>query len=478
MQVIDLQKTELTADTRDIIYNSLDTLNTFALYDHFNKTIPAWGKAVGRYSEKMLGPVLTMMRRGILIDTKARDEVVAELEERRVKVRQTFDTICEGVVGTDINLNSDQQLKWLFYSALAIPEVISTKKGENKVTTDRGALEKIAKEYARGKPFALLILRVRDLEKQIEMLSKGLSETNRFHSSYNLAGTDTFRLSSSEHPFRIGSNAQNVNPNARRIFVPDPGYVMFQADQQGAESRLVSYLTGDENYIKACEGGDAHTMVASMVFGFEPIRDLAEREYMRGKSYRQFAKVGSHSCNYMVGPNTLAKNLGIDLDTAQQFQTVYYKRFPKIAAWHQWVAKQLQEKGWLQSPLGMKRVFWDRRWDNSTLRQAVAFGPQSTVGVLTNMSIHNLWERFEGKPGAPVQVLANVHDGIVGQVRADMADELWPQIIDCITIPFEVEDISGKRRTITIPYDLEVGGNWDKRSEINSSGLIKWKRKI
>jgi DNA polymerase-1 len=466
-----------TPENQDIIYNSTDNLQTMALKELFDGgLIPDWAKPTYRYSELMLGPIMTMMRRGVAIDMQKRDEIVSGLQARVAKVRHTYDTICERLFGTIINSASFTQLQVLFYQFLGIPEQTKSKKGEVKVAADREVLERIAKDYPRGAVFANLILRLRELEKQIEFLTKTLSPDNRFHTAFNIAGTSTFRLSSSEHPLRLGGNGQNVNPLSRRAFVPDPGYIMFQADQQGAEARLVSYLTGDENYIKACEGGDAHTMVASMVFGFEPKRDLAEREYKRGKSYRQFAKVGSHSCNYMVGPTTLAKSLGIDHESAEQFQAIYYKKFPSIARWHSHIAKQIAEKGWLENPFGVRRMFWGRRWDNATLREAVAYGPQSTVGMLTNLSIYNLWHRYEGQPGAPVQIMLNVHDGIVGQVREDMAEKLWPEILDCITIPFEVEDIHGKRRTITIPYDLETGYSWDKYdAETNPKGLKKWK---
>lgn len=466
-----------TAANQEIIYNSLDNMQTMALKELFDGgLIPDWAKPTYRYSELMLGPIMTMMRRGVAIDLAKRDEIVSGLQARAINVRHTFDTICERLFGTAINPASFTQLQVLFYQFLGIPEQTKSKKGEVKVAADREVLERIAKDYPRGAVFANLILRIRELEKQIEFLTKNLSPDGRFHSSYNIAGTETFRLSSSEHPLRIGGNGQNVPPDARSCFIPDPGYIMFQADQQGAEARLVAYRSGDENYILACESGDAHTMVAAMVFGFEPIREIAEREYRRGKSYRQTAKSGSHGTNYYGKPYTLAKQMGVDIETAEQFQANYFKRFKQIAEWHSHVAYQLQTQGWLENPFGMRRTFWGRRWDDATLREAIAFYPQSAVGVLTNLSIFNLWKRYEGQPGAPVQILANVHDGIVGQVREDLAEKLWPEILDCITVPFEVEDIKGKRRMVTIPYDLETGYNWDKYdAKTNPKGLKKWK---
>lgn len=463
-----------TPENQEIIYNSLDTMQTMALKETFDGgLIPDWAKPGYTYSELMLGPILTMMRRGVQIDTARRDLLVAALQERAAKVQANLDYVCETLWGTSFNHNSTPQLIFLFYSLLAIPEQTKSKKGETKVATDREVLERISRDYIRGAFFANHILRIRDLEKQIEFLSKKLSPANRFHASFNIAGTETFRLSSSEHPFRIGSNLQNIPKEARTCFVADPGYLLFYSDQQGAEARIVAYLSGDENYIAAVEGGDSHTMVASMVFGFAPDRELAEREYYRGYSYRDITKRGAHGSNYYGKPYTLAQQMKVETEVATAFQALYFRRFPGISDWHVWVAKQLQTKGYLTTPFGMRRTFWNRRWDDSTLREAIAFVPQHCVGVLMNIGIYNLWERFEGK--GDVQILLNLHDAVLGQVRIDKAEELLPQVLECLRFPFPATDIKGITREIIIPFDVEIGYNWGKASDKNPDGLKKWR---
>lgn len=467
-----------TPENQEIIYNSLDTMQTMALKEIFDEGLmPDWAQPGIKYSELMLGPILTMMRRGVQIDVERRDQLIAKLEVERQKLEGFFDHICLSLFDTTVNYNSTPQLKVLFYTFLGIPEITKSKKGEVKVGTDRETLEKISSTYPRGAAFANLILGIRDLEKQIEFLSKRLSPTNRFHASFNIAGTETFRLSSSEHPFRIGSNLQNIPKEARSCFVADPGYTLFYSDQQGAEARIVAYLSGDENYIAAVEGGDSHTMVASMVFGFPPDRELAEREYYRGYSYRDITKKGAHGSNYYGKPFTLAQQMKVETVVAEQFQAQYFKRFPGISNWHAWVAKQLQTKGYMVTPFGLRRTFWGRRWDDATLRTAIAFVPQHCVGVLMNVGIYNLWERFEGKPDGDVQILLNLHDAVLGQVRTDKMDELLPQILECLRFPFPVEDIHGKTREVLIPFDVEVGHNWNKEGPTNPGGLKKWRPK-
>jgi DNA polymerase-1 len=478
MKVLHLNGLEITTDNQEIVYNAEDTLKTFALKRIFDEgVVPEWAKPVYGYSEKMLGPILTVMRRGYKIDIAKRDRLVEVLESRRTKVIGTFARLCVELFGTTVNWNSTPQLKTLFYSFLGIPEQTKNKKGEVKVATDREVLERIAASYPRGAVFANLILRVRDIEKQIEFLTKKLSPENRFHCAYNIAGTETGRLSSSEHPFRIGSNGQNLNPATRVCFVADPGYVLFYSDQQSAESRLVAYLSGDENYIAAVEGGDSHTMVASMVFGFPAERALADRTFYRDFSYRDIAKRAGHACNYYAKPYTIAKNAMVEQAIAEQFQALYFKKFSRIAEWHAWVSRRLQEFGWLETPLGFRRTFWGRRWDDATLREAIAFVPQSTVGLLTNIGLHRLWDRFEGKPEADVMILGNIHDAVIGQVREDKVAEYVPQILDCLHFPFPIKDIAGNVRQALIPYEIEIGKNFGKFGPDNPDGIKKWKIK-
>ena len=465
-----------TPANQEIVYNALDVMQTMGLKEIFDEgLLPEWSKPGFQYSELMLGPIMTMMRRGVQINVERRDRLVKALKERTVKVQANFDCVCEGIWGTTVNHNSTPQLTFLFYVLLAIPEQTKSKKGETKVATDREVLERIAKDYPRGAFFANHILRIRDLEKQVEFLTKKLSPSNRFHASFNIAGTETFRLSSSEHPFRIGSNLQNIPKEARTCFAADPGYTLFYSDQQGAEARIVAYLAGDPNYIEAVEGGDSHTMVASMVFGFAPDRELAEREYYRGYSYRDITKKGAHGSNYYGKPFTLAQQMKVETAVAEAFQAQYFRRFPGISDWHVWTAKQLQTKGYLVTPFGIRRNFWDRRWDDATLREAIAFIPQHCVGVLMNIGIYRIWERFEGKPGADVQILLNLHDAVLGQVRIDKAAELLPQVLECLRFPFPITDIKGTTREIVIPFDVECGYNWGKHGPDNLEGLKKWR---
>lgn len=459
------------------IYNGLDALLTHEVNSCLTREMATTPYANGVYAHErgLLGPVMTMMRRGVLVDGAARDHAVTGpggLNERITKVQATLDEFTGVVWGKPLNVNSYPQLKRFFFDELAIPPIVSHKKGETKISIDRDALEKISKDYVRGRPFANLILRLRDLMKQRDTLTKGLDADGRWRCSFNIGGTETGRFSSSASPFRTGSNLQNIDPALRYIFVPDPGYRLCYLDLQGAEARAVAYLSGDEEYINAVESSDCHTLVAAMVFGIANERSSAEQLFYRGFSYRDMSKRGQHGSNYYGTPRTMASHLKVETKLMEDFQRAYFKRFPGIRLWHEAVARQLQSEGWIETPFGRRRYFWNRLRDDTTLRAAIAFVPQSLIADCLNAGLYKVWYNLEPR----LQLLAQCHDALVFQVPDNNEGiELIKQAKDLMTVCQDVTDIHGVTRNMVIPVDVEWGSNWSKKSANNPNGLVKFK---
>ena len=445
---------------QQMIYNGLDGMLTLEV----DKAIPS--TPTYHFERALLPLALTMMERGIRIDLAKRDEMVAYLRAIHDKVLANFNYITQHVWGITINPRSYLQMQDLLYKKLYLPEVISSKKGERKISTDRDALERLGRDYARARPIADHLLRLRDLEKTIDALTKKLSPEGRWHANFNIAGTDTGRWSSSSHPFGWGSNLQNIDDYVRRIFVPDPGHIFFNCDQQGAEARVVGYVAGDEGYIKAIESGDVHTMVAAMVFGFEPRRELADRKYYREMSYRDIAKRAAHGSNYGGTPRTIAQVLKVEIKLIEEFQHRYFKAFPNIRKWQIWVAEQIQTVRRLETPFGRIRNFWDNPRDDATIRAAIAFVPQSTEGDLTSRGLLAIHENLPD-----VMVLNNIHDAAFGQIPLPLKDQLLPRIVETLTYPLKVKDIWGNIREMLIPWEYQSGMNWGKRKKDNPDGL-------
>ena len=177
-----------------------------------------------------------------------------------------------------------------------------------------------------------MILAIRDLEKQCQTLSKDLAEGDRWAAAYNVAGTDTGRWSSSDHPLRHSANVQNIDPSIRQVFIAEADHYLVYCDLAGAEARAVAYLSKDKNYIKAVEESDVHSQVASMVFGMPPDRGKTgvDKEFYRGFTYRDIAKRLTHGTNYYGSARTLAIAAQVETKFVQVVSTQILQKF----SWH------------------------------------------------------------------------------------------------------------------------------------------------
>ncbi len=452
------------------VYNGMDTMLTHELSYKLEELVKPVQTSAD-FSHKLLGPVLSMMHRGFRMDTTKIDGLVLDRQERIAKLKATLNEFANWVWGKDLNHNSNPQLKEFLYNQLALPVITRMDKGEEKVSTDEKALLYLAHNYVRAKPFCEIILRIKELKGELDVLATTLVN-GRFLYSFNIGGTDTFRYSSSKHPTRFGRNIQNITGDLRQVFIPDEGYTLVSCDLKGAESRAVAYLSGDENYIKANESSDVHTMVASMVWGFPPERQLADRVFERGLTYRFLAKKAGHGSSYGGTPKTLATQIGVPVKLIEGFQNDFFKTFPGLREWQQWVAMEIQSKGLLVTPFGRRRVFWDRRWDDATVRAAIAYGPQSLIGDWAHVQEYKIWYEFEPE----VQLLANGHDAVIFQIPTDKVAELLPRVLESITFPLEVTDIKGIKRQLVVPVETKIGHNWaDYDPDKNPNGLKEWK---
>ncbi len=434
---------------------------------------------------QMQAPLLEMMLRGTLIDRTHRDRVIKEFTAKLKQLEEKWARLCcEGLdLPNPVNWRSPLQVKILFYGILGIPEIRKRNAdGKMMPSTDRETMEKL-RNYFLAEPFANFILAMRDIQKGLGFLKTELDADSRIRCNFNIAGTNTGRLSSSFSDFGTGTNLQNIDRNLRYIFVPDPGYVFVNIDLEQADSRNVGALAwnmfyeshGPEfagAYLDACESGDLHTQVCRMAWseldwGDDPSawRAVADQTAYRTYSYRDMAKKLGHGTNYYGQPKTMAGHTKVPVDQIQTFQSRYFEAFPCIPAWHNETIRLLQTTGQLTTLFGRRRSFFNDLRGQSTINAAIAYCPQSMTGDEINLGMLNLWHdpRF--------QLLIQVHDSILLQIEQDAVNELVPLALDMlqVTIPL----VAG--REFSVPLEAEVGWNWGKASAANPLGLSKWK---
>jgi DNA polymerase I-like protein with 3'-5' exonuclease and polymerase domains len=121
---------------------------------------------------------------------------------------------------------------------------------------------------------------------------------------------------------------------------------------------------------------------------------------------------------------------------------------------------------------GRRRFFFGRPTEDSTIREAIAYAPQSMTADEINLGLLNLFRTNK------VQLLVQVHDSLLFQYPEELEDEIIPLALDCLKVPLRLRH----GREFVVPVDAKVGWNWgdttvDKNNAItgNEDGLMKWK---
>ena len=471
---------EIWPEDSDItVYNGLDALTTFELNTK-QKSFP--GGLLADYELGLQACTMEMMLRGFKVDPAARELATKNAREKLIHTQRILKRLCEAVLHTDYNPklpNSNQQLRRLFYDTMGIPQIKKYSKGEISFPMDRDALEQL-ENYFYPRPIINAVLLHRDLEGVLEVLEKQISPDMRWRCSYNIAGTATWRFSSSQTGLGDGGNFQNITEELRRPFIADRGMKLCGIDREQVESREVGWfcgtVLGDWSYLDAIETGDVHTLVCRYCWPELPWtgdpsidRAIADRKFYRHLSYRDMAKKYGHGSNYMGTARTMAQHTKTSTPLAQQFQDRYFAAFSCIPRMHTYIARELQIKRYLINSFGARRDFFDRPESPETIRSAVAHMFQSAAALRTNLGMWRLWKHM----GSRIQLLAQLHDAVYFQFSLDdREDEVLQQAMRLLEI-WLTDPNSGRR--YTVPGEAQVGFNWAHRFKYAEDGTkIEW----
>lgn len=483
------------------IYNGYDCCITMEVFEVLEPQLDPVAAATYRTSMETLGPVLEMMLEGLPVNQSARDRSYRHYSDRLSGLEARWRKLCTEGLGipadrssrkgrspTPVNIASPKDVQFLFHEVLQVPEVKKRKKGANiaTVTTDRAVLESFRNHYY-AEPFVNFVLAMRDAGKAMGFLRTPLDADSKIRCSFNVAGTDTGRLSSSFSDMGTGTNLQNVSGKQKDIFCAEPGWVIVDVDLEQGDSRGVGALCWEffreshgeafaGAYLDACESGDLHTSVCRMAWpgldwGDDPKgwKKVAGQLAYRDKSYRDLAKVLGHGSNYMGQPNTMAGHTKTPAPIIQEFQQAYFAAFPCIQAWQQETIRRVQSTSQLTTLWGRRRYFWNDLTKQSTLNAAIAYDPQSTTGEFTNRGMIQLF-RLRNRLNLPIRFLLQVHDSLVFMVKEETINETIPQILDYLRV---VKRLGGGR-DFTIPHGCKVGWNYGSASDQNPHGLKSW----
>jgi DNA polymerase-1 len=397
--------------------------------------------------EQPLVPVLQRMeRRGVRIDREMLRVQSGEIGLRLLEVQAQ----AHAEAGTEFNVESPKQLQQILFEKLQLPVLRKTPTGQPSTAED--VLEELAGDYALPR----LVLEYRGLAKLRSTYTEKLPgqinpATGRVHTSYHQAVAATGRLSSTD------PNLQNIpirTPEGRRIrqaFVAPPGWKLLAADYSQIELRIMAHLSADAGLLRAFAGdADIHQATAAEVFGVAPEAVNADQ--------RRSAKAINFGLIYGMSAFGLARQLGIDRGAAQRYVDAYFARYPGVKAYMDATRARARREGYVETVFGRRLYLPEINSKNRALQQyaersAINAPMQGTAADIIKraMLAVDAWCEAE-RP--PVQLIMQVHDELVLEVRADFIEPATERLRAAMS--------SAAALAVPLKVDVGVGDNWDQ----------------
>lgn len=416
------------------IYNCTDAVRTLAINEVLDSVVVALGvQEVNKFQQHLRYLALKCMNQGFLVHQENKRAFSFQMLEE-VAQRNAF---IEHVVGHPLNIQSPLQMQQFFYGEMAMTPIVDKKSG-SKTTNDQ-ALQLIAQREPILAPMCRKIAELRTLKVlHSTFIEAGVDPDGRMRTSFNVAGTDTYRFASKKNPFGGGCNFENVTkggesedgmeiPNIRKIFRFDPGYTGFDTDLDSADLRIVTWESNCQWMKEQFKNGRKPYVEVMKEYYRDPTKNKNSKEYPMFKAL-------CHGTNYLGTAAGIAPRIGLLVHETERIQKWYYEMCPEIRKWQEEIKKQVAGRRYIQNAYGYKFHFFDRI-QGTIFNQAVAWIPQSTVSCLIN----RIWEAIDNNL-PEVIILNQVHDSLVGQFETHLGDWAKRRIIEESNIPIPYDD--------------------------------------
>ena len=288
-------------------------------------------------------------------------EVAGAFDELRVKHPDKFNKISE-LGDIKINIASNAQLVILFYDVLKL----DPPKGQRSVGEEQ--LKQL------HHPLVDCILEYRGMSKllstYIEAIPNHIAKKDgKLHANFNQYGAKTGRFSSSDPNLQnIPSKTKKLSDGTvidaghdiRQMFIAGEGNVIIGGDFSQQEPRCLAHMSQDENMINAyLHGKDLYATIASKLYNkpYEECKEFRPDGTVNpeGKQRRSSVKPILLGIMYGRGVNSIAEQMNITKEEAQQVINDFYKQFPKVKEFVEFAQENARTYGFVETAWGRKR---------------------------------------------------------------------------------------------------------------------------
>lgn len=377
----------------------------------------------------------------------------------------------------EFNPNSPFHLRRLYFHELDIQSDAYTESGHLSTSADT------MKTYVTKYPVVEDIIHYKLLTKMLGTYlipAAGLDPKNqwksgdgRVRSTYNLHGTRTGRLSSSN------PNMQNIptpekeadnRPQSVVVHLPIknvfthtyPGGVLMSVDYSGMELRVFASLAHCMKMIDIHKSGaDFHSMVAILAQTGRQVADITVEETKRYKrdhhEIRYRYKWTNWTLLYGGDKYTLMNLYGMTEQEADSTVESYYDTFPEVLDFRTDCIEFAQDYGYIESPFGRREQLhyitdkFDKGKRNKDKRSAVNMPVQSSASDILLCALIVINHKLKTR-GMRTMLVNTVHDSIVLDVPPEEIDDVAGICVDVM------ENITTYART----YFPNVDFSWLK----------------
>jgi len=340
--------------------------------------LPRVKKFTKQYNQKKIDKYIASIESEIEdLDPETQQRQIRSREDKIARIKAgEFTTKKEQELIRPLNLGSPLDLPELLFSEEGFNFPINKKSDKGKPSTDEETLVNLRMTVKNPEsPKAIFLdnlLDLRGLEKMYTTYIEGwhnkVQDDSCLHGKFNIIGTTSGRLSSSE-PNMQQVPKTSVDPNIKKQLIAPKGKLYFAMDFSQAELRIMAHLSGDETYLRAFrEGQDPHLAIAAQKYGvpyeeaLKAYDDESHLDYKLWKGRRKQAKQIAFGLIYGIGANLLAIKLSdpkagliVSKEEAQKEMDVYFSQHPKLKKFKEKQEKFLRKHGYLVSLFGRKR---------------------------------------------------------------------------------------------------------------------------
>ena len=375
--------------------------------------------------------------------------------------------------GQFFNIQSKDQLGKIAFDVLGEKPLSTTDKG--KPQFDEDMIQSISDKYPWAKHLRLYNKLTKIKTAYVDRFLDS-AEDGRFYPYFKQNGTVSGRYGSDlqqlPKPLEPGQDEDMImgyTNVVRAFFICDDGTKLLDTDYASLEPRVFATVAGDQGLkdifnndldfyshiaikTEKLEGVSAHTKAPNFLKKVDPVK-------------RQTAKAYSLGVPYGMSGYALAMSLGVPKEEGERLVEGYLSGFPQLREWREESRKFIKANGYIKNRVGRIRhlpkakeiheAFGDKILEDwrfrkeierqygveavttlyrdykNALNNVLNYQIQSYSASIVNRAALQINRRFR-KENIKGQVIAQIHDQLICQVRDEDVERACPIVQDCM----------------------------------------------